>query len=175
MTEPERRRRRVLSRTRIHERVRELGRQITADYRDGQLVLLGVLNGAFVFCADLCREIDLDVEIDFMEVSSYGNATESSREVRVLKDLRSPIGGADVLLVEDIVDTGTTMAWLVDHFRTSAARSVRICALIDKRERRRVAVTVEYAGFVLDQGFLVGYGLDCAERYRNLKAVYTLA
>ena len=175
MTEPERRRRRVLSRTRIHERVRELGRQITADYRDGQLVLLGVLNGAFVFCADLCREIDLDVEIDFIRVASYGTATESSGAISLLREPSLNLVGKDLLLVEDIVDTGTTMAWLVDHFQRCAARSVRICALIDKHERRRVAVTVDYAGFVLDQGFLVGYGLDCAERYRNLKAIYTLA
>ena len=175
MSEAERKRRRVLSRTRIHERVRELGRQITADYRDGQLVLLGVLNGAFVFCADLCREIDLDVEIDFIRVASYGAATESSGTISLLREPSLDLVGKDLLLVEDIVDTGTTMAWLVDHFQRCAARSVRICALIDKHERRRVAVTVDYAGFVLDQGFLVGYGLDCAERYRNLKAVYTLA
>ena len=175
MTGAERKRRRVLSRTRIHERVRELGRQITADYRDGQLVLLGVLNGAFVFCADLCREIDLDVEIDFIRVASYGAATESSGTISLLREPSLDLVGKDLLLVEDIVDTGTTMAWLVDHFQRCAARSVRICALIDKHERRRVAVTVDYAGFVLDQGFLVGYGLDCAERYRNLKAVYTLA
>ena len=174
MTGQERKRRRVLSRTRIHERVRELGRQITADYRDGQLVLLGVLNGAFVFCADLCREIDLDVEIDFIRVASYGAATESSGTISLLREPSLDLVGKDLLLVEDIVDTGTTMAWLVDHFQRCAARSVRICALIDKHERRRVAVTVDYAGFVLDQGFLVGYGLDCAERYRNLKAVYTL-
>ena len=175
MTGPERKRRRVLSRTRIHERVRELGRQITADYRDGQLVLLGVLNGAFVFCADLCREIDLDVEIDFIRVASYGAATESSGTISLLREPSLDLVNKDLLLVEDIVDTGTTMAWLVDHFKRCAARSVRICALIDKHERRRLAVTVDYAGFVLDQGFLVGYGLDCAERYRNLKAVYTLA
>ena len=175
MTGPERRRRRVLSRTRIHERVRELGRQISADYRDGQLVLLGVLNGAFVFCADLCREIDLDVEIDFIRVASYGAATESSGTISLLREPSLDLVNKDLLLVEDIVDTGTTMAWLVDHFQRCAARSVRICALIDKHERRRVAVTVDYAGFVLDQGFLVGYGLDSAERYRNLKAVYTLA
>ena len=175
MTGEGRRRRRVLSRTRIHERVRELGAQITADYQDDQLVLLGVLNGAFVFCADLCREIDLDVEIDFIRVASYGAATESSGTISLLREPSLDLVGKDLLLVEDIVDTGTTMAWLVDHFQRCAARSVRICALIDKHERRRVAVTVNYAGFVLDQGFLVGYGLDCAERYRNLKAVYTLA
>ena len=115
------------------------------------------------------------MEIDFIRVASYGAATESSGTISLLREPSLNLVGKDLLLVEDIVDTGTTMAWLVDHFQRCAARSVRICALIDKHERRRVAVTVDYAGFVLDQGFLVGYGLDCAERYRNLKAVYTLA
>lgn len=175
MSGPARKPRRVLSRTRIQQRVGELGRQIAADYRGRQLVLLGVLNGAFVFCADLCREIDLDLEIDFIRVASYGADTESSGTIRLLREPSLDLGGKDLLLVEDIVDTGTTMAWLLDHFRCSAASSVRVCSLIDKRERRRIAVEVAYAGFVLEEGFLIGYGLDNAERYRNLKAIYTLA
>lgn len=165
----------IVSSQDIHARVRELGRQITQDYQDRQLVLLGVLNGAFIFTADLCRAIDLDLTIDFIRVTSYGASTVSSGEIRLLKEPSIALADKDILLVEDIVDTGTTMAWLRDHFRSSPAASVRICSLIDKKERRTVPVEVDYVGFELDRGFLVGYGLDCAERYRNLPAIYALA
>lgn len=164
----------VLGKTAIARRIGELGRQITRDYRDRRLVLLGVLNGAFVFAADLCRAIALDLEIDFIRVASYGAGTESSGVIRLTKSPEIELAGKDVLLVEDIVDTGATMAWLRDHFRASGAASVRICSLIDKRERRTTAIEVEYAGFTLDRGFLVGYGLDFDERYRNLPAIHTL-
>ncbi len=158
----------------IQQRVRELGRQITQDYHGRSLVLLGVLNGAFIFAADLCRAIALDLEIDFIRVTSYGASTESSGTIRLLKEPSIDLSGKDVLLVEDIVDTGTTMSWLQAHFRQSPARSVKICSLVDKMERRVVPVEVDYVGFALDRGFLVGYGLDCAERYRNLPAIYSL-
>lgn len=158
----------------IQQRVRELGRQITQDYHGRSLVLLGVLNGAFIFAADLCRAIALDLEIDFIRVTSYGASTESSGTIRLLKEPSIDLSGKDVLLVEDIVDTGTTMSWLQAHFRQSPARSVKICSLVDKMERRVVPVEVDYIGFALDRGFLVGYGLDCAERYRNLPAIYSL-
>jgi len=164
----------VISTEQIHQRVQELGRQITEEYAGKRLVLLGVLNGAFIFAADLCRAIDLDLEVDFIRVASYGAATVSSGTIRLIKEPGIDLAGKEVLLVEDIVDTGTTMAWLRDHFRTSQAQSVRICALIDKKERRKVVVDVDYVGFDLDRGFLVGYGLDYAERYRNLKAIYSL-
>lgn len=164
----------VVSTELIQQRVQELGQQITEEYRGKQLVLLGVLNGAFIFAADLCRAIDLDLEIDFIRVTSYGTATVSSGTIRLIKEPGIELAGKEVLLVEDIVDTGTTMAWLRDHFRTSQAQSVRICALIDKKERRTVPVDVDYVGFALDRGFLVGYGLDYAERYRNLNAIYSL-
>lgn len=164
----------LVSSDQLRERVSELGRQISAEYQNRQLVLLGVLNGAFIFAADLCRAISLDVEIDFIRVASYGCATESSGSICLLAEPRIDLAGKDVLLVEDIVDTGTTMAWLCDHFRQCGARTVKICALIDKKERRLVPVEVDYVGFVLEQGFLVGYGLDCAEKYRNLPAVYSL-
>ena len=164
----------VISTDQIHQKVQELGRQITEEYAGKRLVLLGVLNGAFIFAADLCRAIDLDLEVDFIRVASYGASTVSSGTIRLLKEPGIDLTGKDVLLVEDIVDTGTTMAWLRDHFRTSPAQSVRICALIDKKERRMVPVDVDYVGFDLDRGFLVGYGLDYAERYRNLKAIYSL-
>ena len=164
----------VISTDQIHRKVQELGRQITEEYAGKRLVLLGVLNGAFIFAADLCRAIDLDLEIDFIRVASYGASTVSSGTIRLIKEPGIDLAGKEVLLVEDIVDTGTTMAWLRDHFRTSRAQSVRICALIDKKERRMVPVDVDYVGFDLDRGFLVGYGLDYAERYRNLKAIYSL-
>jgi hypoxanthine phosphoribosyltransferase len=164
----------IISSHKIRERVHELGRQISRDYQGRQLALLGVLNGAFIFTADLCRTINLDLEIDFIRVTSYGASTESSGTIRLLKEPSIKLDGKDVLLVEDIVDTGTTMAWLQDHFRQSPARSVRICSLIDKKERRTIPVEVDYIGFALDRGFLVGYGLDCAEKYRNLPAIYSL-
>ncbi len=158
----------------LQERVRELGRQITQDYQGRRLVLLGVLNGAFVFAADLCRVIALDLEIDFIRVTSYGASTKSSGQIRLLKEPSIDLNGKDVLLVEDIVDTGATMAWLQEHFRQSPASSVKICSLIDKKERRIVPVEVDYIGFAVNRGFLVGYGLDCAEKYRNLPAIYSL-
>lgn len=158
----------------LQERVRELGRQITRDYHGRRLVLLGVLNGAFVFAADLCRAIALDLEIDFIRVTSYGASTNSSGTIRLLKEPSIDLSGKDVLLVEDIVDTGATMAWLQEHFRQTPASSVKICSLIDKKERRIVPVEVDYIGFAVNRGFLVGYGLDCAEKYRNLPAIYSL-
>ncbi|MCL2459040.1 MAG: hypoxanthine phosphoribosyltransferase [Desulfobulbus sp.] len=164
----------ILSSRQIQDRVRELGRQITRDYQGRKLVLLGVLNGAFIFTADLCRAIALDLEIDFIRVASYGTSTVSAGAIRLLKEPGIDLAGKDVLLVEDIVDTGATMAWLRDHFRQSPACSVRICSLVDKKERRTVPVEVDYTGFDLDRGFLVGYGLDCAEQYRNLPALYSL-
>ncbi len=165
---------RVVSGEQLRERVAQLGQLIPAAYQGRQLVLLGVLNGAFVFAADLCRAIALNVEIDFIRVASYGTSTASSGAIRLVMEPRLELTGKDVLLVEDIVDTGTTMAWMRDHFRGSTARSVKICALIDKKERRLVPVEVDYVGFPLEQGFLVGYGLDCAEKYRNLPEIYSL-
>ena len=158
----------------LRERVEALGQAITADYQGKQLILLGVLNGAFVFAADLCRAIDLDVEIDFIRVASYGDSIKSSGSIRLLMEPKLDLSGKDVLLVEDIVDTGTTMAWLQEHFQQCAAHSVKICTLIDKAERRKVPVTVDYVGFAIDRGFLVGYGLDCAEKFRNLPGIYSL-
>jgi hypoxanthine phosphoribosyltransferase len=170
----ERSRKEVISSLDIQARVEDLGHQITQDYQGRQLVVLGVLNGAFIFAADLCRAIALDLEIDFIRVASYGTDTKSSGRIRLLKEPSIELTGKDILLVEDIVDTGTTMAWMLNHFRQSGAETVRICTLIDKKERRKVPVTAAYIGFSLDQGFLVGYGLDYGEKYRNLPAIYTL-
>ncbi|NLX18999.1 MAG: hypoxanthine phosphoribosyltransferase [Desulfobulbus sp.] len=164
----------VLSTEQIRQRVFELGQHISQEFRGRHLVLLGVLNGAFIFTADLCRAIDLDVEIDFIRVVSYGKSSVSSGSIRLIKEPDIDLAGKDVLLVEDIVDTGNTMAWLKQHFSAGKTGRVHTCTLIDKKERRMTPVDVDFVGFDLDRGFLVGYGLDYAERYRNLKAIYSL-
>ena len=162
----------LFDRQEISIRVKELGRQITRDYQNRPLVLVGVLNGAFIFLADLAREIDLDIKIDFIRVASYGDATTTSGTIRLTKPPEIDLDGKDILLVEDIVDTGTTLAWLHRYFAEHNAGSVKICALIDKYERRETAVEVDYAGFQVEKGFLIGYGLDYAERFRNLSGIY---
>ena len=158
----------------IQARVEELGRQITVDYQDRPLLLIGVLKGAFIFLADLARAIDLPLEIDFIRVASYGVGLTTSGTVRLTKDPDIDPRGKDVLVVEDIVDTGTTLSWLRTYFEKKGAASVRICALIDKYERRQHEVQADYSGFSVSEGFLVGYGLDCAEQYRNLAGIYNV-
>ncbi len=164
----------VFSAAEIAARVRELGRRINADYRDKDLVVVCLLNGAFVFMADLVRVIDLPLEIDFIRLASYGSETVSCGEVRMSKDVEVSLAGRDVLLVEDIVDTGRTIAFLRDCLAGQNPRSVRLCALIDKRERREKEVVVDYAGFDVAEGFLVGYGLDFAGQHRHYPAIYHL-
>jgi hypoxanthine phosphoribosyltransferase len=165
----------VLSRAEIADRVTELGRQITSDYQGKKLVLVGILNGAFIFMADLARTMDMDVEVDFIRVASYGNQAESSGMVTLRKGPELELAGKHILLVEDIVDSGITTAWLRQYFAARhQAASVSICALIDKRERRNTAVELEYVGFQIDKGFLVGYGLDYAQQHRNLAEVCKL-
>ncbi|MEW6220103.1 MAG: hypoxanthine phosphoribosyltransferase [Thermodesulfobacteriota bacterium] len=163
----------VLSESAIAQRVQELGQMITRDYAGRSLVVVGILKGAFIFMADLVRHIDLPLEIDFVRVASYGAGTTSG-ELRFTKDIEVAVAGRDVLLVEDIVDTGRTVAFLRDIITCHEPSSLRICALIDKKERRDVPCWVDYVGFDVHEGFLVGYGLDCAEQYRNLAAVYHL-
>ncbi|MFH1021594.1 MAG: hypoxanthine phosphoribosyltransferase [Pseudomonadota bacterium] len=164
----------VISRGDIAKRVKELGQAITRDYSGCQLVMIGILNGAFIFLADLVREIELPLEIDFIRVSSYGSATCSSGAIHCSKDTEIALAGKDILLVEDIVDTGRTLACLKELLTARKAASVRICALIDKKERREVEVVVDYAGFVVADGFLVGYGLDHAEQHRQYQAIYKI-
>lgn len=164
----------VLGKEEIQQRVVQLGQQITKDLSGRKVVLLGVLNGAFIFLADLCREIKLDLEVDFIRVASYGNSTHSSGTIRLSKPTELDLAGKDVVLVEDIVDTGRTMAWLINHFSEIGANSVKVCTLIDKKERRTIDVEVDYVGFALNRGYLVGYGLDCAEIYRNLPEIFSL-
>ncbi len=166
--------REVISRQGIAARVAQLGAQVSRDYSDGDLVLTCVLGGAFIFAADLCRCLSIACTIDFIRVASYGAATESAGTIHLVQKPAIEARGKDILLVEDIVDTGTTLDWLLAYYREQGAASVKLCALIDKRERRRVALAPDYAGFTLDEGFLVGYGLDFAGKYRNLPAIYTL-
>ena len=158
----------MLDQAAIAQRVAELGAQITAEYKDRPLVLIVVLKGSFVFSADLARAIDLPLRIDFLGVRSYGEGTESSGVVQITQDLSRPIEGEDVIIVEDIVDTGLTVAHLVDLLRTRQPRSVKICSLLHKPARARVHVAVDYLGFTIEDKFVIGYGLDFAERYRNL-------
>lgn len=152
----------------ILAKVAELGKIITADYREKNLLLLGTLKGAVPFIADLARAIDLPLEIDYMAVSSYGNSTESSGVVRILKDLEGPVQQKNVLIVEDIVDSGQTLHYLMDVLRQRRPRSLRVCTLLDKGRERVKPVELDYTGFQIPDRFVVGYGLDYAQLYRNL-------
>ena len=152
----------------ILAKVAELGKLITADYRGKNLLLLGTLKGAVPFIADLARAIDLPLEIDYMAVSSYGNSTESSGIVRILKDLEGPVQQKNVLIVEDIVDSGQTLHYLMDVLRQRRPLSLRVCTLLDKGRERLKPVELDYTGFQIPDRFVVGYGLDYAQQYRNL-------
>jgi len=165
----------LLTEERIQARVIELGAAVTADFAGRRLTLVSVLKGSLPFMADLMRAIDLSVRIDVMEVSSYGGATtESSGLVRILKDLSSSIEGQDVLIVEDIIDTGLTLNYLLRYLRGKKPASIRICTLLDKPARRLVDIDVDYTGFTIPDQFVVGYGLDYGEQYRNLRFVGVL-
>lgn len=155
----------------LHEMNVKLGQEITRDYQGKKPLLVCILKGASIFMSDLIREIDLPMEIDFMDVSSYGDATASSGDVKILKDLDVSVKGRDVILVEDIVDTGQTLATLTQLFETRAAASVKICSLLDKPSRREKAVQADYIGTVVPNEFVVGYGLDFQGEYRNLPYV----
>ena len=152
----------------IREKVIELGKQIENDYKGEEVLVVGILKGANVFTCDLIRQIDLDVKIDFMSVSSYGSGTESSGTVRILKDLDTDIKGRNALIVEDIIDSGRTLSNLVKELQIREPKSLKLCTLLDKPSRRVVDVDVEYVGFEIEDKFIVGYGIDYAEKYRNL-------
>jgi hypoxanthine phosphoribosyltransferase len=159
----------MISAKAIAARVEALAREITAHFAGSErLIVVGLLRGSFVFIADLVREIDLPVEVDFLEASSYGNSTESSREVRILKDLRGEIAGCDVLVVEDIVDTGFTLSHVVRLLKSREPRRLEVCALLDKPSRREVDIRATWTGFEIPDAFVVGYGIDFAQRNRNL-------
>jgi len=164
----------LLTEAQIKTRVAEMARQITRDYDGRQLLLIGILKGAVMFLADLVRELGVKASIDFIAVSSYGSSTKSSGAVRILKDLDSSIDGKDVLVVEDIVDTGLTLQYLVNTLKARKPRSLKMAALLDKPSRRKVDVNVDYLGFQIPDKFVVGYGLDFNEDYRHLPYVAVL-
>ena len=165
----------LIDEERLQARIAELGRRISADYAGRELTLVSVLKGSLPFMADLMRSISIPVQIDLMEVSSYGGATtESSGLVRILKDLSSSISGRDVLIVEDIIDTGLTLNYLIRYLKGKNPRSLRICTLLDKPARRLVEIPIDYRGFTIPDRFVVGYGLDYGEIYRNLRFVGVL-
>jgi hypoxanthine phosphoribosyltransferase len=158
----------------LRERVAALGSEISADYEGRDLLLVGVLKGAVFFMADLMRQLTVPCEIDFMAISSYGAATDSSGVVRILKDLDINIAGRDVLVVEDIIDSGLTLSYLMRNLRARQPASLEICALLTKSGRREIEVPVRYVGFEIPNRFVIGYGLDFAERYRNLPYIGVL-
>ena len=164
----------LLTEEEITTRVKELGEEISKDYQGQDLLLVGILKGAVIFMAELCKNIDLPITIDFMAVSSYGNSSRSTGEVKIVKDLDFSVEGKDVLIVEDIIDTGLTLAYLTDNLRKRGANSVRIVTLLDKPDRRNIEVKVDYLGFSIPDEFVIGYGLDYAELYRNLPFVASL-
>jgi hypoxanthine phosphoribosyltransferase len=161
----------VVSEDELRDRIAELGKEITSDYAGRPPLLVGVLKGAFVFMSDLSRAIDLPVEFDFMAVSSYGSATRSSGVVRIIKDLDLDLGGRDVIIVEDIVDSGLTLAYLRKNLAARDPASLEVCALLVKEGLQRVELDLKYVGFRIPPEFVLGYGLDIAERYRNLPFV----
>ena len=164
----------LLSREVIHARVKELGGQISEDYRGKEPLLVGVLKGSVFFFADLVREITLPSKIDFVRAASYGKEMNSCGSVRLTKDLELPVEGKSILLVEDIVDTGLTLSYIKEVLADRGAESIKICALVDKLERRKKHVPLDYCGFMVEDGFLVGYGLDFDEKYRYLPEIFVL-
>jgi hypoxanthine phosphoribosyltransferase len=158
----------------LQAKVAELGRQISEDYRGRNPLLICLLRGAVVFLSDLIRAVDVPLEMDFMAISSYGDSTESSGVVRLMMDLKSNITGRNVLIVEDIVDTGRTLAYILDNLRTRRPADVKVCALLSKPSRREIEVELNYLGFDIPDKFVVGYGLDYAENYRNLPFIGVL-
>jgi hypoxanthine phosphoribosyltransferase len=164
----------LYSREAVQKRIAEIAAQIQNDHQGKELVLVGVLKGAFMFVADLARQIDLPLSIDFVGLSSYGEATESSGVVKITSDLTRPIEGKHVVVVEDIIDTGLTMRYLLDNLATRRPASVKICTLLQKPSRSRTRIPIDYLGFTVPDLFVVGYGLDAGERYRNLPFIGVL-
>ena len=164
----------LLSQQQIQSRIKELGAEITRDYAGRNPLLIGVLKGACFFMSDLLRAIDTRLGIEFIAISSYGSSTRTSGEVRILKDLDVPVEGRDLIVIEDIVDTGLTLSYLMANLKSRGAASVKLVALLDKHERREREVEIDYLGFQIPDHFVVGYGLDFAERYRNLPFIAVL-
>ena len=161
----------LFNRETLQQKVAELGKKISQDFQGTTPLIIGVLKGSFIFMADLVRYIDLPCQVDFMAVSSYGQSSQSSGRIRIIKDLDCSLKDRDVLVVEDILDSGITLNYLFKIFRERGARSIRLCVLLNKPERRKVSVAIDYQGFDIPDAFVVGYGLDYAEKYRNLPYV----
>lgn len=159
----------------IAEKVKEMGKRITEDYRGKNLLMVSVLKGAFVFMADLMRAVEIPAHIDFMSISSYGGGVKTSGVVKIIKDLDMKIEGFDLLIVEDILDSGMTLSYLKEILQSRNPKSIRIATLLDKPDRRKVDVVADYTGFTIPDHFVVGYGLDCGEQYRNLPFVGVLS
>ncbi len=164
----------LLSSRRIKQRVSRLAQEISRDFPGGEILLIGVLKGAFIFMADLARQLTMPVRVDFVRLASYGSGTRSSGKVKLSKDLEKPIQGKDVIIVEDIIDTGITLKYLSRRLRARRPRSLKVVALLDKPSRREVDFRPDYVGFQVEDYFVVGYGLDCDEEYRNLPGIYVL-
>jgi hypoxanthine phosphoribosyltransferase len=164
----------LFSRDAIQKRVRELAGQISKDYNDRELIIIGVLKGAFIFMADLIREISIPCRVDFTRLASYGAGSDSSGKVVMTKDIETSIKGRDILIVEDILDTGLTLQYLVEWLKERNPQSLKICVLLDKRKRRKVSFEADYVGFTIDDGFVVGYGLDFNEKYRFSPDIYVI-
>ncbi len=158
----------LVSREEIQKKTEELAQRISKDYEGKDLLLVGVLKGGFMFLSDLSRALDIDVSLDFISVSSYGNSTVSSGVVRILKDIDYDITGKHILIVEDLIDTGLTLTYLKDLFAAKHCASVKVCTILDKPSRRKVPLEVDYQGIIIPDKFVIGYGLDYAEKYRNL-------
>ena len=164
----------LISHDEIAKAVDRLAREIERDYQDKQPLLIGVLKGSFMFMADLIRQLDLLLELDFIRLSSYGAARESSGKVRIIQGVKTPVKGRNVLVVEDIVDTGITTSFLLEYLKKKQPASLKLCTLTDKPSRRRVPVPIDYRGFTVPNKFIVGYGLDFNQKFRNLPHIYTL-
>ena len=164
----------LIRRDQIAKAVDRLASEIKRDYQDKQPLLIGVLKGSFVFMADLIRQLDSPLELDFVRLSSYGAARESSGKVRVIQGVKTPVKGKDVLVIEDIVDTGITISFLLDYLKKKRPASLKLCALTDKPSRRKIPVPIDYLGFTVPNEFVVGYGLDCDQRFRNLPDICVL-
>lgn len=161
----------MITQEQINKRAAEIARLIEEDFKGEEIVLVGILRGAILWMADIMKNVNLDMAIDFMAVSSYGSATKSSGIVKINKDLDTDIEGRNVIIVEDIVDSGTTLNYLKGYFENRDAKSVKICTLLDKPEGRKVEINVDYIGFTVDDKFIVGYGLDYDQKYRNLSYI----
>jgi hypoxanthine phosphoribosyltransferase len=164
----------VLKRNDINNMVAQVARRISSDYQDHELILIGVLKGAFVFLSDLMLNLSIPVQVDFIRVASYGSDTSSSGRINLTKAIEIDVKSKDVLVVEDIVDTGLTLSYIIDYLKSFQPKTVKVCTLLDKRQRRQANVKIDYACHIVNEGFLVGYGLDYDEDYRDLPEIYHL-